>query len=131
MYEELKKTSKALGEKNVCVPLAVSIVTGEDFKVVLYAFEEAGRIKGRGTPWKVTQKAVESLGYKMVEGSFRWAKTARTAERELTRKCWGRPVLIDFNKHVAAWDGEKIDDWSRGRCLRTTGRVFKLVPLDS
>ena len=125
-YDRFHDQLKSAGDENACAPIAVAIASGESFEDVMAAFELAGR-KPKGTShWGVILKAIDILGYKLAKNSIE-SKSVRTAERELRRYYPNEPLILDLPSHWAAWDGEIIDDWTRGSCKRVSGEIFKLI----
>ena len=127
-YRDLVNEMRSSGDESACVPISVSIVTGESLKDTLAAFELAGRKFRKGCSMKIIDEGLEILGYKKVKGTVR-SKTVRTVERELKERAPGHPLIVDMKGHWAAWNGSKIDDHTAGRCRRINGTVYKLVKI--
>jgi hypothetical protein len=114
------------GDRNACVPIATSIVTGEPIEKVTAAFAQAGRKPCKGTSWSVWEAANELLGYGLMPVRYR-GKTMVSVERWLQRNHPGKQFIVHCTGHAAAFDGQRIDDWSQGSRKRVKG-VYKLVP---
>jgi hypothetical protein len=144
VFGALLGESASLGEENDCAVIAAAITTGASYAAAHKVLEGLGRKRGGLSPNYALTKAVMLLGRRFVM-HFGWefgddgmrsnhislppghalhkAKTMTTAERVL-RQCYpGRKFLVRCRGHVSAFDGETLQDWTRGRRHRVTALI--------
>lgn len=120
--------SQQHGDTNDCtvrsLAAILSAINGDSeadaYKLAHKAFRIAGRVLRQGCRKDVQRRAFAMVGLKLGEWMPREERpgTSLTAERELPR---GRYFLIYTKAHVAAFDGERIVDWTSGRRTRCVG----------
>ena len=125
-FESIKEELLETGDNNACAAIAISIVTGIPYNFVSEAFAEAGRKFRENAPNDVIMKAIDNMGLKLMMTSID-ARNIRDAEKELQAKGRGFRIIVDSIDHWAAFDGEKIDDFTRDSDLETTGNIFFIV----
>ncbi len=108
-------------DHNDCAVVAVAITANISYDESSRLLSAAGRIRHKGFADAKYHNVLRNLGFTVrdIRKNFK-SKTVRTIERELARNYGGCKVLINIARHVLAWDGEKIVDWSAGR----TGRII-------
>lgn len=111
--QHLNARSNEFNEQNDCSVKALAIVTGNTYDVAHATLKDHGRKKGKGTNMGQWLPAVNDLGhhYVKVTGSFE-GKTVNSIEAELPK---GEKFYIVVARHICAFDGNEIVDWSRGR----------------
>lgn len=144
IFSTLRGESASLGESNDCAVIAAAITTGASYATVHKVLEGLGRSPGRKSPNYALTQAVMQLGRRFVT-HFGWqfgddgmrsnhislppghdlcmAKTMITAERVLRLRYPGRKFLVRCRGHVSAFDGETLQDWTRGRRHRVTALI--------
>lgn len=117
-------------DRNDCTVIATAIVCGIAYSKAQSLLADAGRIKGRGCLPSIYQKVIRDQGFSIqdIHPQFK-AKTIRTLERELAESWGGCKVLIGIRRHVLAWDGAKIQDWTGGRIHRIRD-IFLICPFN-
>jgi hypothetical protein len=110
-------------DTNDCTVVAVAIVAGIPYKEASSLLTAAGRINGKGFAVSKYHAVLRNMGFSIrdIRQNFK-AKTVRTLERELAANYGGCKVLVNIQRHVLAWDGEQIVDWTAGR----TGRIQQI-----
>jgi len=124
-YTAALATVDAKGDRNACVPIATSIVTDVPLEDVLKTFSLAGRRRRCATTGLVWLRANKLMGLRREPIPYQ-GKTVVTVERWLQRHHKGERLMVYMRGHVAAFDGHKIDDWSKGSRRRVT-EVWRLV----
>jgi len=124
LYDEHKKASDEMGETNDCSVKALAVICDLTYEVAHAAMAAIGRSFRKG---QRPEKAIEAQGWELWRLMSIKSKTIRTLERELAASYGGLKVLIYCSKgrHVLAWDGKMIADWSGGRQQRVClNRVY-------
>jgi hypothetical protein len=117
-YADMRSVLAENGDKNFCVPLAMSIISGLDPVYVNdYLLRRSMRRKGRGVYRDNWYRACGDLGIvlKDVTADFPKARTIRTAQRYLPVN---RRYVIVQRSHVTAMIEGEVRDWAEGRCKR-------------
>jgi len=125
-YTAARATVNAKGDRNACVPIATAIVADVSLEAVLRIFSVAGRQRGRATTEEIWRVAYKMLELKREPIPYQ-GKTVVTVERWLQRNHKGERLLVYMRGHVAAFDGHKIDDWSKGS-RRVVKAVWRVAP---
>jgi len=142
-YAALKAEIKEFGDTNMCTVLAAAVLTRLSYETCFNAFEQAGRIRGKGANITMQRAAFELLGYKMVEydlaqikkrykGAHANLKNFTTYHPIRFAYAWsGTPDLyIQGNTHAAAYKNERVVDWSNDRKTRIT-TAHRIVKIDA
>jgi len=124
-YTAARQQVGSRGDRNACVPIATAIVADIDLNKVLHVFRKAGRRKGCGVTRKIWSDAYLLLALKREPIPYQ-GKTVVTVERWLQRHHKGERLMVHMRGHVAAFDGHKIDDWSKGSRRRVKA-VWRVV----
>ena len=125
-YEELDVTAKEMGESNDCSVKATAVLADIDYRTAHALLKKLGRVFRKGDH---PRNALRELGFQFSIVRFK-SKTIRTLERELA-SAWGGIKILIYTKnqrHVLAWDGSMIQDWSAGRQQRV-GSCYIVYPV--
>ena len=123
-YAKADKASNLLNENADCAVVAVSIATKTPYLITHAVFEKLGRKRRSKTFDPLIRKAVDALGYKMVQctSEFKHHKTVNRISESLPAENF----LITIKGHIlAAYKGE-IQDWTKGRQHRVN-EVYRVV----
>ena len=142
-FAELRSTGDGRGERNDCSVIALALTCDTTYDAAHAALKKLGRRPRGRTRIGLTEKGALELGRKTIHW-FGWdhstpeniqhkalpigsplvkAKTMRTAERVLRKHFAGRKFLLFVEGHVAAFDGQSLQDWSKGRLHR----IIKII----
>ena len=138
LYSSLQKNFRDSGDRGFCVPLAISALTGLDWKKVQKVFLEVGRPKGKGTTLIQVKAALAKLGYELEQvdefsiirtypGVHRNLKSITSKHTTRFKESFkGKKLMMWGRSHTwAVIDGE-TEDWSHTRSLRAN-LVFEIV----
>jgi hypothetical protein len=140
-FKSLDETTKAHGEDGDCVVKALTLLTGLPYAQVLEALTAAGRKPRKGTPWVVTAKALNILGFKLelvgdfipkmiqsYPGGHKHATTITTHHPRRFKKQWAdvEPLLLDCRRHVAAFKDGVVHDWTINRKMHINA-VYRIT----
>jgi hypothetical protein len=115
-------------ETNDCTVIAVSVACGISYAKAHALLAAAGRKPRKGLSQYKYHPVIEALGFEVVKITDQFkSKTVRTIERELAAKYGGIKILVNVPRHVLAWDGTQIVDWSAGRIHRVEN-VYAIMP---
>ena len=142
LYKKLEKEAKAMGDSNFCTVLAAAALTGLPYKECYEAFEQSGRVKGKGVILPVTKKALKSLGYKMTKFNLNTIKKKyKGHHKDLKGLTTYHPIRfhyawrdvpdlwLDMKEHCAAFKDGKVVDYTKTKKSRLLAayRVVKIV----
>ena len=128
LNQDLVKSAKEMGEANDCSVKALATICDLPYKMAHDHMAGIGRVFRCGFR---PDQAIKNLGYQLHQLAHLKSKTIRTLERELAAEFGGLKVLIycSRGRHVLAWDGAMIADWTGGRqqrvCLNRVYLCFK------
>jgi len=105
---------KCVDDTNDCSVVTTAAVTGTSYIEASAKCTAAGRIRNKGFSDADYYQVIREMGFTIRRIAVE-SKTVRTIERELAAKWGGCKVIIRVAKHVLAWDGTEIVDWSAGR----------------
>ena len=114
VYQTYREDSKAFREDNDCTVITTAVVCGISYAEAHAALSAKGRVRGRGFSQVKYHEAIREHG-NIIERIQLKSKTIRTVERELAENWGGCKVMINVRRHVLAWNGERIVDWTAGR----------------
>lgn len=136
-YEKLAKSSG--GERAVCGPLAVAVVTNLPMILVLDIFESEGRKRGQRTSLDQIERVLAKLGYELrvipsenfIERygpAHQHLKCVTTHHPDRFPEVWrdGNTYLLEQSCHISAVVDGVLHDHMRGRSGRVH-TVFQVV----
>lgn len=132
IYNSYQRQSAAFRETNDCAVIAIASATEHPYADVHAALKRAGRKNRQGTYQHQQLAAMKQLGVTHTtlprawgaNGYYGWelgagveitSKTVNKLEAELQKKAYGRRFLIYVSRHVLAFNGHEITDWTKGR----------------
>ena len=140
VYSSLLQNFLSEGDSGFCVPLAVAVLLPEvPLDQIKKAFEEAGRIKRRGTNLLVLRKALASLGYALMQirdssfiqtypGVHKKLRAVTSLHPKRFKKSFeGRNLLFWGNSHTWAMKDGEVQDWAHTRSLRVN-LIWEIIP---
>ena len=139
-FVDLADVARSYNERNDCGVKALAVMLGGDYGRAHAALRSGGRVNGKGSPFGAMLRAIAAEGLvatvfhspntlrlcdtynrrgayipqDAVHGGI-YSKTVRTVEFELRDKFPGRRFLVFTSRHVLAFDGQKVIDWTVGR----------------
>lgn len=126
--------SGAYNEANDCTVIATAVVTGLDYGSAHQLLASYGRRPRCGLPPGHYHAAIAALGFTVQRIHLDSLRTPGqggfgpvSIERVLRRWCRGRKFFVSFRGHVAAFDGERLADWTRGR-RHHVRHVYEVIP---
>lgn len=142
-FKQLRAEGNAQGERNDCSVIAVAVVCGVSYATAHRAMAANGRRPRGRAEHGSTEQSVRDLGCEtrhLMGWDFstpenvqhktlplyhvlRKGKTMTSIEPLLQRHYSGRRFLIGVRGHIAAFDGQRLQDWSQGR----RHKVIKIV----
>ena len=126
-YSDAKSYSAAIGEKNDCAVVAVSLTRRVPYQEAHDILKILGRRRGRSTPVVITSQAVNCLGFKIKEiKNCRQSNGSRYTPRTIGQRLKCGYYLCRVRKHIFAVVNGNVLDWSAGSCQRITN-VYKVV----
>jgi len=129
-YEQLKKESKAAGERLDCTVKAVAIAAYLPYTYAAALLEKFGRKYRDGFSVAGVKKAMGFIDRPLVRVTDQFdAKTFRTLERQLPKR---GIFIITSSSHMACARAGTIIDWTSGRLHRIEHvyRVTRRKPND-
>ena len=128
-YAKIRSESDAFGERNDCTVVALTIACDVPYADAHATMKRCGRRNRCGAYPKQYKKAADKLGFTFVDITDRFtsAKTLRTLEPKLRKRLPNQRAIVQVRGHVAAWDGEKIQDWS-ANSKRRICQIWAVVP---
>ena len=125
-YKKAKGYAVQKGETNDCSVKAVSIVCNVPYHVAHKALALQGRVNRRGAgSWQI-EKAIETLGFKVVQINNVKAATCATLARDPA--VYKGFFFAYVRRHILAVVDGKIEDWTATNCRRRLEGVYKIVP---
>jgi hypothetical protein len=101
-------------DRNDCTVVAVSVLCDIPYEEASAKLAAVGRIRNKGLAPHLYQKVMNELGFVIRRLSVK-SKTVRTLERELAANYGDCRCMIHIRRHVLAWNGREIVDWSKDR----------------
>ena len=112
LYETVRECALSMGHKRFCAPLAMALVTGFDYMKCHDILVDRGyRHSGTSTTKKEWVEVLPELGFKLTKVRVS-AKTNVTLQGTLNPDM---KFLVAYRRHIAAYVGGKIEDWSEGK----------------
>lgn len=126
LYDGLCNYSIVYNEKNDCSVCAIALATTEGYCVAHRALEVQGRLAGKATPRRMSERAIEALGYKITKfypskvlpsgGYGRFTPRTITKWTDLDKR-----YVAFVRGHMFAIVNNQVEDWSgrgKGTCHR-------------
>lgn len=135
LFQDYLAAGAAYGEQADCGVRAVAVVlaavTGDSpadaYRLAHTALRIAGRRDGEGAFPAQIGRALAAVGLRCTPVSGAdwsdWGRTSRTLARGAPR---GRYFIIYTNRHVAAFNGNELVDWTASRTTRVR-RVWEIT----
>lgn len=129
LFNEINKTSIALGERNDCTVKAVALTAKVDYAVAHKALSKAGRRKGSGAYRHQQVIALEAIGAKrVVLETPMQPNGSRYTTKTITKALPGKGNFYVFTaRHALAVIDGVVEDWSATRAKRVT-EVWEIIP---
>ena len=125
-FEKAKVYAAQKNETNDCSVKAVSIVCDVPYHVAHKALALQGRVNRRGSgSWQI-EKAIETLGFQVVQINNVKAATCTTLARDPA--VYKGFFFAYVRRHILAVVDGKIEDWTATNCRRRLEGVYKVVP---
>lgn len=123
-YSSETSLDGAKRDDNDCAVYAVHVATGVEYREVLLAFTRAGRKRGKGTPFHITSKVLETLGWKLADVTERYShvKTVRRTGNKLPES---HTYLVRVYRHILCIRDGDVMDWTKER-LHQVKRIYAL-----
>jgi hypothetical protein len=138
-YRALAQTADTMSENRDCAVKAVAAVCGVSYEVAHDTLAKAGRQSGYGTPVPIIKRAVNDLGYRVIEvpmsekiaqypGNHKNLQSITNHHPHRFNKVWrdGNNYLFLNARHIAAVMNGELIDWSVGRPMPLI-RLYKIV----
>jgi hypothetical protein len=117
LYRYLRKQAAQKAEKSDCTVIALAVVAKMPYNKAHSILEQHGRPAGKSVHSDIWISAYKSAGLELKPIDLN-NKTVGSVESELAQHYAGQKVLLHTRGHIAAWDGNVIQDWSRGSARR-------------